>query len=60
MEKAIEAGKLQDRYRFNDIRAESASDDDNADRALHRLGHTSRQTTERLYLRKPKKVSPLR
>ncbi len=59
-ERVIEAGKLREPYRFNDIRAKSASDDDNADRASHRLGHTNRQTTERYYLRKPKKVDPLR
>lgn len=59
-EKAVEAGELTESFRFNDIRAKSASDDDNPDRASHRLGHTSRQTTERFYLRKAKKVDPLR
>lgn len=58
--KAMESGKLREPYRFNDIRAKSASDDDNIDRASHRLGHTSRQTTERYYIRKPKKVDPLK
>jgi integrase len=59
-DRAIEAGELATPFRFNDIRAKSASDDDSADRASRRLGHTSRQTTERFYIRKPKKVEPLR
>jgi integrase len=59
-QKAMKAGKLGEPYRFNDIRAKSASDDSDVDRASHRLGHTNRQTTERYYLRIPKKVDPLR
>jgi len=60
MMKASEAGVLGEPYRFNDIRAKSASDDENIDRASRRLGHTSRQTTERYYIRKPRKVDPLK
>ena len=59
-QKSIEAGDLSESYRFNDIRAKSASDHHNTDRASHRLGHTNRQTTEKYYLRKPKRVEPLR
>jgi integrase len=60
MKKAMVEGDLGEPFRFNDIRAKSASDDENADRASLRLGHTSRQTTERYYLRKAKEVDPLR
>jgi len=58
--KAIKLGKLEQPFRFNDIRAKSASDDPDLDRASMRLGHTSRQTTERHYLRTAKRVEPLR
>ncbi len=58
-ERALKHGKLLEAYRFNDIRAKSASDDADTDRASRRLGHTSRQTTERYYIRTPKRVDPL-
>ena len=54
MEKGIES------FRFNDIRAKSATDDDDSARASSRLGHTNPAITERFYIRKPKKVYPLR
>ena len=57
---ALEEHELLESFRFNDIRAKSASDDDNADRASLRLGHTNRQTMERYYIRKPRKVDPLK
>ena len=59
-QKALDNHELSEPFRFNDIRAKSASDDADVDRASHRLGHTSRQTTERHYLRTAKKVDPLR
>lgn len=59
-DRALEAKELAAPFRFNDIRAKSASDDASTDRASHRLGHTTRQTTERFYIRAPKKVEPLR
>lgn len=58
--KALDSNELAEPFRFNDIRAKSASDDADADRASHRLGHTNRQTTERHYLRTAKEVDPLR
>jgi integrase len=58
--KALKEGDLLESYRFSDLRVKSASDDDDAERASQRLGHTSRSTTERFYRRKPAKVSPLR
>jgi integrase len=48
-----------DRWRFNDIRAKSASDD-SLEAATARLGHASAATTVRHYRRAPEKVSPLR
>jgi hypothetical protein len=45
---------------MNDICRKSAGDDAGLDRASQRLGHTSRQTTERFYIRTPGKVAPLR
>ena len=58
--KALDKGEIGESYRFNDLRAKSASDDIDVDRASKRLGHTSRETTEKFYIRTPKKVSPLR
>lgn len=59
-DRALKAGELEEPYRFNDIRAKSASDDSSLARASSRLGHTSTQTTERHYIRTPRKVEPLR
>jgi integrase len=47
------------RFRFNDIRAKSASDD-TLEAATARLGHASSATTVKHYRRAPEKVSPLR
>ena len=57
---ALEAGEIETAFRFNDIRAKSASDDTSIQRASDRLGHTTRAVTERHYIRTPKKVEPLR
>ncbi len=58
--KALDKGEVAENYRFNDLRAKSASDDADADRASKRLGHTSLETTEKFYIRTPKRVFPLR
>jgi integrase len=58
--KAMKEGKLTESYRFNDLRAKSASDDADVEVASQRLGHTSRQTTEQFYIRTPRIVQPLR
>lgn len=57
---ALKAGELAAPFTFNDIRAKSASDDADPARASNRLGHTTQQTTERFYIRTPRKVEPLR
>jgi integrase len=57
---ALKAGEISAPFTFNDIRAKSASDDADPARASNRLGHTTQQTTERFYIRTPRKVEPLR
>ena len=51
--------KSEVRFQFKDLRAKSASDD-TLEGATKRLGHTSSQTTERFYRRKPNRVRPLK
>jgi integrase len=51
---------LAERFRLNDIRAKSATDAETVAEAQARLGHTTPATTERVYIRKPTKVQPLR
>jgi integrase len=58
MAKAKKAGL--DPFRFQDIRAKSATDDDDATSASARLGHSTVEITKRVYIRKPSKVRPLR
>jgi integrase len=57
---ALKAKEIAAPFTFNDIRAKSASDDSDPARASNRLGHTTQQTTERFYIRTPRKVEPLR
>lgn len=59
-DKALKAKEIAAPFTFHDIRAKSASDDADPARASSRLGHTTRQTTERYYIRTPRKVEPLR
>jgi len=59
MERALKSGALPERFRFNDLRAKSASDDTLA-AATERLGHYDMRTTQRFYRRKPARVRPLR
>jgi len=47
------------RFRWHDLRAKSASDD-TLEAATARLGHTSSAMTKRHYYRAPQKVRPLR
>jgi len=59
MVKALEQGVLAERFAEHDIRAKTASDIE-ADHATDLLAHADRKTTERVYRRKPQRVSPLR
>lgn len=47
------------RWQFRDLRAKSATDQDDEQQASSRLGHTSVGITRRVYIRKPRKVAPL-
>ncbi len=49
-----------DRFQFRDIRAKNASDDEDIEVASDRLGHASQAITKRIYMRKARKVRPLR
>lgn len=56
---AMEQNAIQERFRFHDLRAKSASDD-SLEAATQRLGHMDARLTERIYRRKPRRVKPLR
>ncbi len=56
---AVEKKVIQERFRFHDLRAKSASDD-SLEAATQRLGHMDAKLTERVYRRKPRRVKPLR
>ena len=59
MQRALKSGTLLERFRFNDLRAKSASDDTLA-AATERLGHYDMRMTQKFYRRKPSRVRPLR
>jgi integrase len=59
MLKALKETELQESFRFNDLRAKSASDD-TLEAATERLGHTDIRTTKEFYRRRPARVKPLR
>ena len=50
---------IKEPFRFNDLRAKSASDD-TLEAASERLGHTNLRTTQDFYRRKPSRVRPLK
>ena len=58
MKKAVKTGI--ESFTFHDLRAKSASDTVDVNEASARLGHTSMATTQRIYMRVPIKVKPLR
>jgi integrase len=59
MQRALEKTDLKEPFRFNDLRAKSASDD-TLEAASERLGHTNLRTTQDFYRRKPSRVRPLK
>lgn len=59
IERAMASEAIAEPYRFHDLRAKSASDDD-LPSASARLGHSSQAVTDRHYRRAPAKVRPLR
>lgn len=60
MDRALERGLIAERFHFNDIRAKSATDDLDELVASTRLGHTTTSTTQRVYIRRPRRAKPLR
>lgn len=60
MDRALERGLIAERFHFNDIRAKSATDDVDELVASTRLGHTTPTTTQRIYIRRPRRAKPLR
>ena len=56
MGKALDKNVLKERFTFNDLRAKAASD---ADNPTELLGHDDPRTTNRVYRRGPRKVTPL-
>ena len=55
----IEKGKIE-RFQFRDIRAKNATDEAELTVAQARLGHTSSDIAQKVYIRRAKKVRPLR
>ncbi len=60
MKRALQRGRLAQRFTFHDIRAKTVSDEENVDTAQLRAGHTSKAMTLRVYSRKIRKVSALK
>lgn len=60
MDNALERGLIDERFRFNDLRAKSATDDVDELVASMRLGHTTPATTRRVYIRRPRRAKALR
>ena len=59
MDKVTAKGEYE-RFQFRDIRAKNVSDDEDIAVASDRLGHASQVITKRIYMRKARKVRPLR
>ncbi len=57
MRKAVDKNVIKERFTFNDLRAKAASD---ADNPTELLGHDDPKTTNRVYRRGPRRVTPLR
>lgn len=57
MRKAVDTNIIKERFAFNDLHAKAASD---ADNPTELLGHDDSKTTNRVYHREPRKVTPLK
>lgn len=57
---ALKKGLIKETFMFRDIRAKTATDSKNTQTASELLGHTSKKTTEKHYIRKYKEVDPLK
>jgi integrase len=60
VKRAMDAKLIAEPFAFNDIRSKSASDTKNLQEASERLGHTNTAVTLKHYIRKPRRVKPLR
>jgi integrase len=60
MRAAIQKGVLTARFTTHDIRAKTATDAGNVERASELLGHSDKRVTERHYMRLPRRVQPLK
>lgn len=58
MRKALAESVIKDRFSFNDLRAKAASDAEPAN-APDLLGHDDPRTTNRIYRRAPRRVTPI-
>lgn len=56
MNKALKNKNIKERFTFHDLRAKSGSDHESG----AQLGHQDPRTTNRIYRRKPQRVTPLR
>lgn len=57
MKRLLEQKAISERFTFHDLRAKAASD---AEHPTQLLAHSSAATTQRHYIRSPRKVTPLR
>jgi len=57
MNKALNNDVIQERFTFRDLPPKAASEHDDGSKLL---GHANKETTERVYLRRAKKVTPNR
>ena len=60
MRSALEVGVLRERFTTHDIRAKSASDANDLERAQDLLGHANNKVTREYYRRLPELVKPLK
>jgi len=59
MDRVVELTKVTDRFQERDLRAKVASESDTLEEASERLGHSTTETTNRVYRRKPSRIQPL-
>jgi integrase len=58
--RALAETKLTERFTEHDLRAKVGSDAESLERARQLLAHTDSRLTERIYRRKPERISPVR
>ncbi len=46
---------LKESFTFNDLRAKSATDEEDFEEAYNRMAHSDRKTTQQIYIRKPRR-----